>query len=141
MKPIIILPPNEMSDHNINMLRENGLCVVVAKHPAAVKFVDPLPAVSSRTQIEDAAIRLSRKLLSDQGTNYDYNTKAAFSRMYVQLLVAGTPLDPEPTQQEIEKRVFDETKLDELRKLARDEAKAERLEAKKAKQQPANDPS
>lgn len=45
MKPIIILPPNTMTDENIQLLRDNDLCVVVAEDPAAVKFIDPLPTM------------------------------------------------------------------------------------------------
>ena len=145
MKPIIILPPNEMSEHNIKILRDNGMCVVVTKHPAAVKFVDPIPSVSSRTEIENAAIQLSRKLLAgvhpEYGQTWSFETKSTFAKLFMDILVRGTPLDPEPTQQEREKIIFNNEKADELRRLAREEAKAERLEAKKAKQQPANDPS
>lgn len=56
MKPIIILPPGSLSDSNIQLLRDNELCVVVAKDPAAVKFVDPIPAISSRTRIKGTAL-------------------------------------------------------------------------------------
>ena len=49
MKPMIILPPDVMDKENIDLLRENGICVVVAKDPAKVRFVDPIPAVASRT--------------------------------------------------------------------------------------------
>jgi len=96
MKPIIILPPNQMSEADIAELRKNDLCVVVAKDPAKVKFVDPIPAQSSRTQIEDAAIKLSRVLLNRQWgkwTNSPSLDHSDLSRIYASLLLVGTPLD------------------------------------------------
>lgn len=130
MKPMIILPPDAMSAEDIAELRKNHLCVVVAKDPALVKFVDPIPAQSSRTDIENAAIQLSRKMLT--GDLYDSETKKDFAREFVDILVRGTPLDSRPTQAEHEKAVFNAAKDDELRRLAREEAKAERAAAKAA---------
>jgi hypothetical protein len=48
-------------------------------------------------------------------------------RAFIDIIVKGTPLDPDPdpTQQEIEEHVFDEEKLEELRRLAREEARAQ----------------
>lgn len=132
MKPIIILCPDAMSEENIKLLRENDLCVVVAKNPAAVKFVDPIPAASSRTSIENAAIKLSRKILTPGFWN-SIGTRENMAAAYIDILVKGTPLDPypEPTPEEREKEIFDSAKADELRKLAREEAKAQREAAKK----------
>jgi len=50
--------------------------------------------------------------------------------------VKRTPLDPDPTQKEIEKRIFNQEKAAELQRLARAEAKAEREAAKLAKKKP-----
>ena len=133
----MILPPNVMTAEDVKMLRENDLCVVVAKDPARVKFVDPIPAASSRTQIENAAIQLSRKLLTTHV--WDENTRRNVAAMYIDLLVKGTPLDPNGTKEEQEQRIFDEEKRDELRRLAKEEAKAERAAAKqKALAKPEN---
>lgn len=129
MQPMIILPEGEMDADNIKLLRENGICVVVAKNPSAVKFVDPIPAVSNRTQIENAAIQLSRRLL--RGDLFGDNRRD-FANLYMNCLVKGTSLDPEPTPQEQEKRIFDEAKRDEIQKIAREEARAEKA-AKKLK--------
>jgi hypothetical protein len=52
MKPIVILPPGAMSKEDIDRLRNNNLCVVEAQEPGLVKFLDPIPAISSRTEIE-----------------------------------------------------------------------------------------
>lgn len=131
MKPIIILPPDKMSPDDIKMLRDNEICVVVASDPSAIKFLDPIPAASSRTKIEDAAIRLSRKILNTGC--YDENTRANFARMYVELLAEGTPLDSKPSQAEQERQIFDAEKRNELQRLAREEAKAERAAAKAVK--------
>ncbi len=64
MKPIIIIPEGAMSAESIKELRDNGICVVEAKDPACVKFLDPIPAAQGRTNVEDAAIQLSRKILN-----------------------------------------------------------------------------
>jgi len=129
MKPIIILPPDTVSDPDIQLLRDNDLCVVVAKEPGAVKFLDPLPVASSRDQIENAAIQLSRRLLrGDILANY----RGELCSLFARILVEGTPLQPGPTQAENEKDNYDVARIDEVRRLAREDAKAERA-AKKAK--------
>jgi len=131
MKPMIILPPEVMDNENITLLRENGICVVVAKDPAKVRFVDPIPAASSRTKVEQAAITLSRKVLKHGFWNNDA-TRQLLASNYVDILVKGTPLDPDPSQEEVEKEVYHAARLDEMRKLAREDARAERA-AKNAK--------
>lgn len=123
MKPIIILPPNTVSADDIKLLRENELCVVVAENPSLVKFVDPIPAQSSRTEVEKAAIQLSRKLLNGQTdmstlTNY----RGSIAALFVDILMNGTRLDAR----------FEMMKDQELRELAREEARAERKAAKAA---------
>lgn len=134
MKPIIILPPDAISDEDIKQLRENDLCVVVAKDPSAVKFVDPIPAMSSRTQIDRAAIALSRVVLNGHWGNYTNCSSISrqdAARIYVDCLTQGTPLaatyrDPEV----VAKEIFDTEKANELRRLAREEAKKERATQK-----------
>ncbi len=42
MKPIIILLEGAMSDEDIKAIRDNDVCVVIAKDPALVRFVDPI---------------------------------------------------------------------------------------------------
>ncbi len=136
MKPIIILPPEVMAAEDIQMLRDNGLCVVVSADPAKVRFVDPLPAISSRTQIDNAAIALSRKILGPEflagGSDKIYNvSRGMFASMFCDLLTKGTSLDAQQTKQEQE--IFDYAKADEIRKMAREEARAERETKKKTK--------
>jgi len=129
MKPIMIVPPDVLSDESLAQLRENDLCVVVASDPAKVRFVDPIPAQSSRTQIEDAAIQLSRRILRGDGSFVNYRAEAA--RLYVEMLIKGTPLQPGPTKEEERKEIYDYAYAEEVRRLARADAKAER-DAKKA---------
>jgi len=133
MKPILILPPDSMSDTDIEVLNANGICTVVAKNPDAVKFLDPIPSAAERTKVEDAAIMLSRKILNGGYWTSD-STRSAICQTYVDLLVAGTALDPRPSKQERELKIFDQAKFDELRRLAREEAKSERAAIKKAKE-------
>lgn len=127
---MIILPPDTMSEADMKLLRENNICVVVAKDPAKVKFVDPIPAASERTQIENAAIEFSRKIL--RGDIFSGN-RGDFAKLYVDCLVKGTPLSSGPTIEERELAYFTEAKLSAIRDLAREEAKAERAAAKTAK--------
>jgi hypothetical protein len=138
MKPIIILPPDTMSEENIKLLRENGLCVVVAKDPARVKFVDPIPAVSSRTQMESAAIKLSRILLHGAWANWSTSGcigRETMAKIYVDLLVEGTPLEHGYVEPEIRnKNIFDLARADELLHLARAEARAEHAKKRAAKE-------
>lgn len=98
MKPIIILPPHAMSKQDIKALNDNGICVVVAKEPEKVKFVDPIPAASSRNQIENAAIALSKRLLNGQLLEYQ---RGSITAAFVELLTIGTPLH----------KTFDDIKL------------------------------
>lgn len=132
MKPIIILPVGAMDQEAIDTLRENGICVVEAKDPAAVTFLDPIPCISSRTEVENAAIQLSRKVLGPgYWTNED--TRKTIAGTFLDILVKGTALDPRPSRAEQERQIFDTAKADELRRLAREEAKAERIAAKAKK--------
>lgn len=137
MKPIIILPPNMMSEANIKALRGNDICVVVAKDPSKVRFVDPIPAASNRTQIEDACIKLSRILLNGQwGDTYNQAElgRAQFSTLYLKCLMTGTPLDSRGTREEQREYIIASEKAEEFRRIAREEARAERA-AKKAQEE------
>ncbi len=128
MKPIIVIPPKLMSEADIKLLRDNDICVVESQDPAKLRFMDPIPSVSQRTQIDDAAIRLSRILLNGQWGHYTQNTslyRNDFTRMFVDLLVKGTSLDMHGTQQEQEQQFFSQEKLNEISKIAREEARAE----------------
>lgn len=119
-----------MTPENINLLRDNGICVVEAKDPSKVKFVDPLPAVSSRTQMEDACIKLTKKLLA--GHLFEVNRRD-FANLYVDCLTEGTALDINyKSQEEREKEIVDMARHTELVKIGREEARAER--AKKLNQ-------
>jgi hypothetical protein len=132
MKPIILLPEGAISAENIEALRQNGICVVEAKDPGAIKFLDPIPSAADRGKVEQAAIALSRKILN-KGFWSNSQTRDEICRWYVEALVKGTPLDPEPTQAEKERQYFSSEKILELQRLAREEAREERAAARAAK--------
>lgn len=144
MKPMIILPPNTMSDADIAELRANNICVVVSSDPSMVRFVDPIPAASCRTQIEHAAIGLSKKVMvpgfwNTSGSWDGETVRLTLVDKFVELLIKGSPLDPRPSQQEIEKQAYDESKIAEQRVMAREDARAEREAKKKAALMPKRD--
>ena len=137
MKPMLVVPTGQMKPSEIKKLNDNGICTVEVKNPSLVKFLDPIPCAAERTGVEQAAIQLSRKLLSRDFHTYGgyashtasdgtkLNSRSDIARLYVDLLIKGTALDEAPTQDEEEKKIFDQAKAEELRRLAREEAKAE----------------
>lgn len=136
MKPIIILPPDSMSDADIAELRANDICVVTSKEPAKVEFVDPIPSISSRTQIENAAIGLCRKILrpnfwNSTGSWNGSTVSGTVLQTYIEMLVEGSPLDPKASKEELGRKASEEAYFDERRRIAREEARAERAAAKK----------
>lgn len=138
MRPIIILPPDTMSDADIKALRDNDLCVVVAKDPARVKFLDPIPAAAQRGKIEDAAIGLSRVLLNKQWGNYTSDGTIGvntISKIYIDILMKGTKLDPAGSREDQEREYFSEQKMVALQQLAKEEARAMRAAAKAAQKE------
>jgi hypothetical protein len=144
MKPMMIIPPETMSDGDISELRANNICVVVSKDPASVRFVETIPVVSSQSQMERAAIQLSRKILSDnfwnKGGSWSGETvRATLLEKFVELLVRGGPLDPNKSQQEHERSAYNDAKIDEQAKIGREEARAEREAKKKAASMPKRD--
>jgi hypothetical protein len=137
MKPIIIVPPGMVSKDDMAKLESNGICIIEAADPSKVKFLDPIPSAAERTKSEDAAIMLSRKILSD-GFWKDGSTRKEMATAFVDILVKGTRLDPRGTLQEQEQRIIDDAKRLELQVIGREEARAERA-AKKAKPQSAQE--
>jgi len=131
MKPMMIVPPKTFSEGDLQLLRDNGICIVEHENPAAVRFVDPLPVVSSRSEMEVAAIALSRKLLTKGHCPWNDAARGEIARMFADLLLKGTSLDAEREQRD--EFVYNSTKDDEIRALARADARAERAAAKAAK--------
>lgn len=124
-----------MSSSDIKLLRDNGICVVVCKDPAKVKFLDPIPSVSDRSTIEVAAIKMSRLLLNRCWG--DISTSSVldhgdFAKLFVSCLVTGTPLDRNGTPEEKLAEQARWAKIEEVRKIAREEARAERKVQKEA---------
>lgn len=136
MKPMMIIPPDTMSVEDIALLRENGICVVVSKHPEKLKFVDPLPAMENRTQIQTAAIRLSRMVINGSWKNQwnaDTISQQGFCYLFVKLLAEGTELSADGTRLEQEEKLIDLARRTELDRIAREEVRAEQKARKDAK--------
>lgn len=83
--------------------------------------------------MESACIKLSRKIFA--GQVWGEEGMKTFANKYIELLISGTSLDSRPTQQEREKQEYDSAKLEEMRRLGREDAKVEREAAKKLQQQ------
>src|SRR4051812_11677156 len=126
MKPIIIIPPGVMSAEDQKELTDNDLCVVEATDPSQVKFLDPIPASSSRTQIEQACIDLSRIVLNGKwnitqnGVQVSSLTKTQLRSVWYECLTKGTRLDPNPTIEELEQKIIDDARMEELVKIGRE---------------------
>lgn len=93
MRPIIILPPDVMSAEDIKKLTDNGMCVVTAPDPEAIKFVDVFPPMQ-RAKIEQAAIATMRKILNGYGFRAEgvlYQSDVA--SLFAKALIRGTSLD------------------------------------------------
>jgi hypothetical protein len=101
MKPMIILPPDVMDAENIKLLRENDICVVVAKDPVKVRFVDPIPAASSRTEIEEVAIELFRRLIAWPWSDA-HISRGYIMRLYCEILAESGYID-QRTKKKLEK--------------------------------------
>jgi hypothetical protein len=131
---MIIIPPGQMAQSEIKLLRDNDICVVIAKNPEKLKFVDPIPAISQRGEIETAAIKFTRLMLNPSMWN---NSEASWNKqdmakMFTTYLINGTPLDSRGTKQEQETSWYDQARRDEIERMARAEAKEEREAKKKA---------
>ena len=135
MKPMMVLAPGIMSAEHQQMLRDNGLCVVEAEKPELVRFMDPISTVADRSRIEQAAIEMSRLLLNRRWGHVSTSAligHGEFARLFCDCLVAGTSLAGNYVSPAT---IFKNAKRDEIQRLAREEAKAERKAAKeKAKQ-------
>lgn len=129
MKPMMILPPDGLSAEDIQKLNDNGICTVVAKNPNVLRFLDPIPVVAQRTQMEQAAIRMSRRLLNwnfrnNSGMIVESLSKSYILNLWVSLLIEGTSMDQNGSKEEQLQRAYDEEHEEELRRLARADAKA-----------------
>lgn len=132
---MIIVPPDVLSAEDVKKLEANDICVVVASDPAKVRFMDPIPAVSSRTEMEQAAIRLSRILLHGQHNAGGHISRSDIASLYVNILVEGTPLGARGSLEEQEKEWAAIARRQEVERLAREETHAAREAKKKAAQQ------
>lgn len=91
MKPILILPPEQMSPEDMERLRENDICVVEAKDPSLIRFCDPPPS-GNYDQVVEASLNLSRYVInSDSGPNCTF-TMRQLSTYWAQLLLNAHPI-------------------------------------------------
>lgn len=137
MKPMMVLKRGVLAAEDIVKLTENGLCVVESDDPSALKFIDTIPSMVGRTAIEDAAIQMSRRLLGEQfwvqSNQWVSRSRSDVTRLFVEMLLSGSPLSEAPTLQEKEREYFNRHRMEELELLARQEAREERAAAKAAR--------
>ena len=88
MKPVIILPVEHVSKDDIAELRANGFCVIEAKEPDSVRFMEPPPMGYSEQ--EKAAIKLCRHLLAQP--NHANFTRESISSLLSWFFIQGSPL-------------------------------------------------
>jgi hypothetical protein len=96
-KPVIVLPPDQMSREDINELRTAGFCVVEAKDPSLVRFIEP-PVVSVSDQ-ERAALSLCRMLANPSKRESVFSGGTIAASLCDLLLNDGrlTPVAPVPS--------------------------------------------
>lgn len=87
MKPIVILPEGAMKPRDVKKLTDNGICVVEAKDPSLVRFMEPPP--DGYSVQERAAISLFRRLVARNAFNVD---RRQFAEMYCDIILEGFPL-------------------------------------------------
>jgi hypothetical protein len=122
-----------MAEKYIKALNDNDFCVVQAKDPSKIQFLDPIPAQSSRTKIDSAAIALSRIILNGQFEKYTTNGyvgRELAAKIFVDLVVKGSPLDPLGSTEERCQSAYIQSKIEESARLGREDARAERLAKK-----------
>lgn len=81
MKPVVVLQTETMSKDDIQVLRDNGICVVECDEPNQVRFMEPLPTGYDRC--EWAAVQLFRKLMSQTGWQVG---RREFATIYADIL-------------------------------------------------------
>lgn len=93
MRPVIILPPGEITKEDIAILRENGMCVVEAKDPSKVRFVEP-PPLGYSVQ-ERAAIALCRWVMGHDNPGANWSRRELAAKL-ADFFCEGSPLEPLP---------------------------------------------
>lgn len=122
MKPMIVLPVGEVTPEDIQQLRDNGICVIEAKEPANVRFVEPLESSLGQDDFARAAIQLTRRILCGEVGGF---AKGDCSKLLAEILIKGSPIDPAETPQEYAANLFDEFKDCEIAELAKKAAEIE----------------
>lgn len=89
VKPVIVLPKGELSPEDLQLLRDNGFCVVEAEHPDAVRFMEPPP--QGYTTQEQAAIKLCRYIVNYENQNVSFDRRSLVD-LLCRYMIEGTPL-------------------------------------------------
>ena len=91
MKPVMIVPKGALSKADLKRLNDNFICVVEAKDPAAVRWMEPYPQGYNVQEL--AAIELARGLLRDgKLPGHGYNVKQTVGALYAEILLRSDPL-------------------------------------------------
>lgn len=137
MKPMIICGEGVLAPDEAKKLEDNGICVVVAKEPEKLRFVDSVPD-PSKPKVERAAIMLSRILLNGKWGNYTTSGaigRDTFARIFADLVIKGSPLDEAVPTEEDRQKHYEREKWEELTRIAREDARKEAAEKRAAKAQ------
>lgn len=89
MKPVIIITPDNLGEEDIKQLRDNGVCVVIAKDPSGLKYYDYTPKKIG--SMDQAAIDCFRTLLN-AGKGWEH-LQSNFGAMFAQRLIKGTDME------------------------------------------------
>lgn len=92
MKPVIILPIGTMKKKDIQQLRENLFCVVEAKKPEDIRFMEPPPQGYSAQ--EKAAMALCRFVVAQRTDKILY--AGHLKEFLCDVLINGSPLQAQP---------------------------------------------
>lgn len=92
IKPILIVRAGDISEADVQKLTDNGVCVVQAKDPSRVRFVEPPPMDCSAH--ERAALASMRHLLSSD--NVGAWNRGDVQALFARYIIRGTPLAATP---------------------------------------------
>lgn len=100
IQPIVILPPDKMSDEDVQRLRDNGICVVVCGDPDAVRFMEPPPGNYEAAEL--AAIELFRYVMQHNSSSCWERRQLA--EIWAGILIRGTRLEKVATIKPVKRK-------------------------------------
>ena len=77
MKPMLILPPDEMSTEDMERLRDNGICVVESKRPDEIRFLQT-PLDSNHDEVIEASLQLTRFVVNNPDKTHYGSSLASY---------------------------------------------------------------